>query len=70
VSASKVQSAIATDWQLRFTCDAASTLSVADSGIDDPVNDTGCGPQCGDLQFSDGFARLVQMICEGNGEFS
>jgi len=70
VNASKVQSAIATDWQLRFTCDAPSTSSVAASGIDDRVNDTGRGPQCGDLQIFDGFARLVQMIREGSGEFS
>ena len=71
MNASNIQSAIAnTDWQLGFAYDAPSTLSVADSGIDDPVNDTGRGPQRGDFQFSDGFARLVQVICEGSGEFS
>jgi len=53
VNASNIQSAIAnTDWQLGFAYDAPSTLSVADSGIDDPVNDTGLGSQGGDFQFS------------------
>ena len=70
MNASNVQSAIATDWQLRFTCDAPPRLSVADSGIDDPVNDTGSGPRRGDLQLSDEFAFLVTLICEGSGEFS
>jgi hypothetical protein len=70
VSASNVQSATSNaDWQLGFACDAPSTLSVADSGIDDPVNDTGLGSQGGDFQVYDEFARLVQVICEGSGEF-
>jgi hypothetical protein len=59
-----------TDWQLGFPCETPSRLSVADSGIDDPVNDTGLSSQGGDFQFSNEFARLVQVICEGSGEFS
>jgi hypothetical protein len=50
--------------------DAPSRLSVADPGIDDPLNDTGLGPRRGDLQLSDEFDCLVRLICEGSGEFS
>jgi hypothetical protein len=50
--------------------DAPSRLSVADPGIDDPVNDTSLGPRRGDLQLSDEFDCLVRLICEGSGEFS
>ena len=47
--------------------DEPSSLSMADSGIDDPVNDTGLGPLRGDLQLqglqlSDEFACLLGMI--------
>ena len=71
MSASTVQPALSnTDWQLGLAYDAPSRLSVADSGIDDPVNDTGLGPQHGDLHLSDEFARLVRVICEEGGEFS
>jgi hypothetical protein len=55
---------------LDLAYDAPSRLSVADSGIDDPANDTGLGPQHGDLHLSDEFARLVRVICEEGGEFS
>jgi len=44
-------------------------LSVAEPGIDDPVNDTGLGPRRGDLHLSDELARFVKVICEGSGEF-
>jgi hypothetical protein len=71
MSASNVQSALSTpDWHFDLAYDATSRLSVADPGIDDPVNDTGLGPQRGDLQLSDEFACLVRLICEGSGEFS
>jgi hypothetical protein len=46
--------------------DAPSRLSVADPGIDDPLNDTGLGPRRGDLQLSDEFDCLVRLICEGS----
>ena len=71
MSASNVQPALSTpDWHFDRAYDATSELSVADAGIDDPVNDTGLGPRRGDLQFSDEFACLVRLICEGSGEFS
>ena len=71
MSASNVQPALSnTDWQLGLAYDAHSRLSVADAGIDDPVNDTGSGPRRGDLQLSDEFAFLVRLICEGSGESS
>jgi hypothetical protein len=76
MSVSNVQSVLSTtDWHLDLAYDAPSRLSVAgpsmaDPGIDDPVNDTGFGPRRGDLQLSDEFACFVRMICEGSGEFS
>ena len=71
MSASNVQPALSTtDWHLDLAYHAPSRLSVADSSIDDPVNDTGLGPQRGDLHLSDEFACLVRLICEENGEFS
>ena len=76
MSASNVQPALSkTDWHLDLAYDAPSRLSVADPsmadpGIDDPVNDTGLGPRRGDLQLSDEFACLVRLICQESGEFS
>jgi hypothetical protein len=71
VSATNLQSALSTtDRHLDLAYDAPSRLSVADPGIDDPVNDTGPGPRGGDLQLSDEFACLIRLICEGSGEFS
>ncbi len=71
MSASNVQSALsASAWHLDLSNDARSRLSVADPGIDDPVNDTGLGPRCGDLQLSDEFASLLTVVCEEGGEFS
>jgi len=76
VSATNIQSALSTtDWHLDLVYDAPSRLSVADPsmadpGIDDPVNDTGLGPRRGDLRLSDEFDCLVRLICEGSGEFS
>jgi len=59
----------AADWLLGFHHDEPSSLLVADSGIDDPVNDTGSGPRRGDLQLSDEFECLVRIVCEAGGEF-
>ena len=71
MSASNVQPALSTtDWHLDLAYDAPPGLSVADPSIDDPVNDTGLGPQHGDLHLSDEFVCLVKLICEGGGEFS
>jgi len=71
MSASNVQCELyVADWQLDFAYGAPSRLSVTDPSIDDPVNDTGLGLRRGDLQFSDEFAGLVRLICEGSGEFS
>ena len=70
MSASYVQPALSTtDWHLHLAYDAPSRLSVADANIDDPVNDTGLGPQRGDLHLSPEFVRFVKVICEGSGEF-
>jgi hypothetical protein len=33
-----------------------------DPSIDDPVNDTGLGPRCGDFQVSGEFARPLSLI--------
>jgi len=70
MSASNVQPALSnSDWHFDLPNDARPRLSVVDSGIDDPVNDTGLGALRGDLQLSDQFGCLVSMICEGSGEF-
>jgi hypothetical protein len=48
-----VQSALSsTDWHLDLVYKLPSQCLQGDSGIDDPVNDTGLGPRCGDLQVS------------------
>lgn len=57
-------------WGLNLACDATARLSVADPGIDDPVNNTGIGPQHGDLQPSNEFAYLVRVMCDEGGTFS
>ena len=77
MSASNIQpaSSSTSDWHLDLRNldlpkNAASGLAVVDSGIDDPVNDTGLGPLRSDLQLSDEFACLLSVICQGSGEFS
>jgi hypothetical protein len=45
------------DWHLDLVHDLPSQSPPGDPSIDDPVNDTGLGPQCGDLQVSGEFAR-------------
>ena len=70
MSTINVQPALSTtDWHLDLAYNAPSRLSVADASIDDPVNDTGLGPQRGDLHLSPEFVRFVKVICEGSGEF-
>jgi hypothetical protein len=71
VNTTSVQSAFSTTHRyLELGYDAPSRSSVVEPSVDDPVNDTGLGPQRGDLQLSDKFACLVKLICEGSGEFS
>ena len=71
MSASNIQPAFSkTEWHLDLAYHATSRLSALDPSIDDPVDDTGLGPQRGDLHLSDNFARLVGLICEESGEFS
>ncbi len=70
MSTINVQPALSTtDWHPDLAYRAPSRLSVAEPGIDDPVNDTGLGPQRGDLHLSPEFVRFVKVICEGSGEF-
>jgi len=57
-------------WDLDLACDATARLAMADSGIDDPVNDTGLGLRRGDLQLFGEFACLVRLMCEEGGTFS
>jgi len=50
------------DWQLDLVHDWPSQSPQDDPSIDDPVNDTGLGPRCGDLQVSGEFARPLSLI--------
>lgn len=45
------------DWQLDLVHGLPSQSVQGDPSIDDPVNDTGLGLRCGDLQLSGEFAR-------------
>jgi hypothetical protein len=40
------------DWHPDFANDLLSPCLQGDPNIDDPVNDTGLGPRCGDFQPS------------------
>lgn len=40
------------DWHLDLVHDLSSQYLQVDPSVDDPVNDTGLGPRCGDLQLS------------------
>jgi hypothetical protein len=44
------------DWQLDLVHDLPSQPPQGDSSVDDPVNDTGLGLRCGDLQVSNEVA--------------
>jgi hypothetical protein len=50
------------DWHLDLVHDLPSQSLQDDPSIDDPVNDTGLGPRCGDLQVSGEFARQLSPI--------
>jgi hypothetical protein len=51
-----------------FSYDLPSTTWV-DSGIDDPVNDTGLGPHFGDFEvYNDEFGCLLRVILGESGE--
>ena len=70
MSASTVQvESIKTDLNLKLNYKLRPNVSDIDPNIDDPVNDTGLGPYRGDLQMSDEFACLLNVICAKNGEF-
>ena len=70
MSASTVQvESTNTDFNLEFNYKLRPTPPDIYPNIDDPVNDTGLGPYRGDLQMSDEFACLLNVICENNGEF-
>jgi hypothetical protein len=50
---SKVHTALSrNDWHLDLVRDLPSQSLQGDLSIDDPVNDTGLGLRCGDLQVS------------------
>ena len=69
MSASIVQAEVRRmDLNLEFTDRLPRTLLNSDPSIDDPVNDTGLAPDRGDLQISEEFACMVNLICEGHGE--
>ena len=61
---------IRTDLNLDYNGTSPRTLLDSDSGIDDPVNDTGLGPHRRDLQMSDEFTCLLRMILKESGESS
>jgi hypothetical protein len=44
------------DWYLDLVHNLPSQSPQGDPSIDDPVNDTGLGSRCGDLQVSGEFA--------------
>ena len=50
------------DWHLDLVHDLPFQSLEDDPNIDDPVNDTGLGPRCGDLQVSGEFARHLILI--------
>ena len=69
MSASIVQAELMKmDLNLEFTDRPARMRLNSDPSIDDPVNDTGLAPHRGDLQISEEFACMVNLICEGHGE--
>jgi hypothetical protein len=45
------------DWHLDLVYDLPIQALRDDPSIDDPVNDTGLGPRCGDLQLPGEFPR-------------
>ena len=59
---------VRTDLNLDYS-DRSPLTRLGDPGIDDPVNDTGRDPHRGDLQMSDEFACLVNLICMEHGDF-
>jgi hypothetical protein len=63
VSAGIAQPVVITaDWLLDLRHDELSSLAMAGSGIDDPVNDTGLGPERGDLQLANEFVCLIKVM--------
>ena len=50
------------DWHVELAHYLPSQRLHDNPGIDDPVNDTGLGPQHGDLQLFSEFAALLSLI--------
>jgi hypothetical protein len=50
------------DWHLDLVYDLPSRSLQGDPSIDDPVNDTGLGPRCGDLQVSRELVSQLNLI--------
>ena len=59
---------VGTDLNLDYS-DNSPLTCIGDSGVDDPVKDTGLGPHRGDLETSNEFACLVNLICMEHGDF-
>jgi hypothetical protein len=69
VSGSVIQvELVGADLNLDYS-DTSPLTRLDNSGIDDPVNDTGPGLHRGDLQISDQFACLVNLFCMEDGDF-
>jgi hypothetical protein len=69
VSASSVLAeATRMDLSMKYADRLARTILNGDPSMDDPVNDTGLAPHRGDLQMSEEFACMVNLICERHGE--
>jgi len=49
------------DWLLDLVHDLPSQRCQGDPSIDDPVNDTGLGLRCGDLQVSGKFGCSLNL---------
>lgn len=50
------------DWHLDLVYDLPSRSLQGDPSIDDPVNDTGLGPRCGDSQVSRELVSQLNRI--------
>ena len=56
------------DWQLDLVHELPSQSLLGDPNIDDPVNDTGLGLPCGDLQVSLERRRPGQRMAVQHGQ--
>lgn len=65
---SELSEAVRGDFDPEYIFDSRVASMQIHPGIDGPVNDTGLGPYCGDLQVSEEFAQMLSVICEEDGE--